>query len=114
MIFFIGILLGIVSVIFAFQNTAVVSVAFLGWQLEGSLAFIILLALVAGMLIFALLTLPAAIKDNMLFSRMARHNRRLAKDLEVHKEKLVEAEVKLEEKPAVIEKTTVIERPPQA
>ena len=55
MIFIIGIILGAVVVVFILQNIAPVSVVFLGWNLDGSLSVIVLLAIVAGMLISWLL-----------------------------------------------------------
>lgn len=80
MIFFliVGILLGIVSVIFVLQNTAVVTVAFLSWQMQGSLALVLFVAIVMGVLISLLILLPSFIRDAL----MLRTVRRQKKDLE--------------------------------
>lgn len=80
MIFFliIGVLLGIVSVIFVLQNTAVVSVAFLSWQMQGSLALVLFVAIVMGVLITLLILLPSFIRDAFALRAM----RRQKKDLE--------------------------------
>ncbi len=64
MIFFLGLglIIGAVSVVFVLQNVATVTVAFLGWQLTGSLAVILLVTLICGLLISALILLPSFIK----------------------------------------------------
>ena len=110
MLFLIGILLGIFSVIFAFQNVTPVTVNILQWQLDGSLAFIILLAMAAGMLIFAFLTLPSAFRDSIEFSALQKHNKRLTKELEVHKEILTETQSKLADVASVPQNTVIIEK----
>lgn len=107
MIFIIGIILGAVVVVFILQNIAPVSVVFLGWNLDGSLAVIVLLAIVAGMLISWLLSIP----DLLRLSDLKSHNKRLQKDLDAHKQELDVTKGKLEqaETPVVVEKTVIIE-----
>ncbi len=106
--FIIGILLGAVVVIFVLQNIAPVSVSLFAWQFDGSLAVVILLAVIAGMLISWLLSIPTLLK----LSDMRNHNKKLQKDLEVHKQKLSETEGKLSqaETPLVMEKTVIVEK----
>lgn len=58
----IGILVGAIIIIFAIQNIAVVSVTFLVWQFEGSLALILVLAVAAGMVLSSLLSIPLRMK----------------------------------------------------
>ncbi len=110
MLFLIGILIGISSVIFAFQNVTMVTVNFFGSQFDGSLAFIILLAVGAGMLIFALLTLPSAIRDSWEFSALLKHNKKLVKELEVHKELLSKTQSQLVDVATTPTQTVVIEK----
>jgi putative membrane protein len=118
MIFIIGLLLGAVMVIFVLQNVVPVTVVFLGWHLEASLALVLILAILAGMLVSALLSLPEIIRKNYRLSKLSSKNERLATELEVHKQKLSETEEKLavteavaESKPTVVteERTTVVE-----
>jgi putative membrane protein len=106
MLFIIGLLLGGIAVIFAFQNIQPVMVAFLGWHFSGSLALLILISIVVGMIISWLLSLPEMLR----LSDMRRHNRRLEKELEAHKQKLSETEGKLSqaEAPVVLQKTVLI------
>ncbi len=110
MSFLIGILIGVIGIIFAAQNPAVVHVEFLAWNINGSLAIIIFLALLAGMLIGVLIFIPAAIHDSKLFSYLKRHNKKLTAELEAHKEALETTQMKLAQKPPVIIERTIIEK----
>ncbi len=106
MLFIIGLLLGGVAVMFVLQNVAPVTVAFFGWQFEGSLALVLLLAILGGMLISWFLSLPQMFR----LSDLRWRNKRLQKDLEAHKQKLSETEGKLSqaEAPVVLEKTVIL------
>ncbi len=83
MIFFliIGILLGIVSVIFVLQNTAVVTVAFLSWQMQGSLALVLFVAIVMGVLMTLLILLPSFIRDAFSLRVIRKQKRDLEEQL---------------------------------
>ncbi len=87
----IGLLLGAVTVIFALQNITTVTVVFLAWQIEGSLAVIILLAVASGILISLLASFPGALRRTFQMSKLKKHNDAL-KDKLVHKEIEVEVE----------------------
>jgi lipopolysaccharide assembly protein A len=87
----IGLLLGAVSVIFALQNITTVTVTFLTWQFDGSLALIILLAIASGIIMSSLLSLPQVVKRSIQISRLRKHNTKL-KDQLVTKEVEVEVE----------------------
>lgn len=56
-------LIAVLAVLFAVQNTAIVTVSFIVWSFQGSLALILLLALFAGVLICLLLLMPSLIKN---------------------------------------------------
>lgn len=106
--FIIGIILGAGVVIFVLQNIAPVSVSFMVWHFDGSLAVIVILAALIGMLISWFLAIP----DMLRLSDLKSNNKKLQKDLEVHKQKLSETEGKLTQaqEPVVVEKTVIIER----
>lgn len=70
--FIAGILVGIVGVLFALQNNVSVTVTFLGWRFDGSLALILLSSLAVGAAVAALITVPAAIKGRWTRSRQRR------------------------------------------
>lgn len=90
MIFFLifGLILGALAVIFALQNIMPIAVDFLFWQIEGSLALILLLAVLMGVVICGLLSIPEVLKNNARF-------RALQKSLNEHKIRNVEMETKL-------------------
>ena len=75
-----GLILGALSVIFALQNVAVVTVTFLSWQITGPLAFILLGTLVSGGVISLLVLLPSVIRDEMLFSVLRSERDELRKE----------------------------------
>lgn len=93
----IGIILGAGVVIFALQNVQTVMVSFLGWGFEGSLALIVILALLAGIIISWLMAIPSFIKGMVSESRLRGHNDALHRELDVHKQKLAETEGRLAE-----------------
>ncbi len=85
-LFILGLLLGAVSVVFALQNIAVITVSFFSWQLTGSLALILMLALASGFLIALLLLLPEFIGNFFKFKTLKKENEILAEDLRKQKE----------------------------
>jgi lipopolysaccharide assembly protein A len=76
-----GLLLGGLTVVFALQNVTPVTVSFLSWEFEGSLALILVLAVVSGLLISSLLSLPTAIQRRLQISRLRNENLRLKEEL---------------------------------
>ncbi|MFZ2556203.1 MAG: LapA family protein [Minisyncoccia bacterium] len=79
-----GVLLGAVSVMFVFQNITPVTISFLMWQMNGSLATVLFLALMTGVFITLLFILPSFIRDELRY-------RRLKKEAEALKDELVAA-----------------------
>jgi uncharacterized integral membrane protein len=58
---FFALVIALIAVIFAIQNTTPITVNFFAWSIEGSLALILLVTLGVGILISALVSLPGAI-----------------------------------------------------
>lgn len=85
-LFIVGLLLGVVSVIFALQNIAVVTISFFSWHLTGSLALILLLAITSGILIAILLLLPEFISNHFKHKSLRKDNKRLEEELRKQKE----------------------------
>jgi len=83
MIFFLilGIALGVLAVLFVLQNTAIVTVSFFSWQLEGSLALILFLAITTGLFIALLLILPSLIKESLSRALLRKQNIKLEEEL---------------------------------
>lgn len=93
MIFFIilGIALGVISVVFVSQNTDVVTVSFLTWQFDGSLALILLLTLISGAVMTLLVLMPSFIKDAFLLASEKRQKKALAAELATAQQELHDA-----------------------
>jgi|GEM_PF-1916162 len=77
----IGLLVGALVIIFAVQNIATVDAVFLTWHFEGSLALILVLAVVAGMIISSLLSLPDSFKKKFQISKLKDTNVKLQDEL---------------------------------
>jgi lipopolysaccharide assembly protein A len=85
---FVGLILGAAAVVFSLQNITTVSVAFMDWQFESSLAVILLLALGTGALISWLLCLKKSLLASSYKREVANLKDRLAgKVVEVEEEK---------------------------
>lgn len=65
-----GLILGALSVVFALQNVMPITVTFFVWQVEGSLALILLLALLTGVIICGLMSIPEVIRNHMRFKTL--------------------------------------------
>ena len=65
----VGLIMAILAVLFAFQNAAVVTINFGIWQLEQSLAIVLITTLGLGIIISILLSLPTILKRGWQNSR---------------------------------------------
>lgn len=81
-----GVLLGAVTVIFALQNITVITVSFFSWQIEGSLALILLTTVVTGMIIAFLFVFPESIRNYFRYKKLKRENANLTEELRKQKE----------------------------
>jgi len=93
----------IVAVIFALQNTDVVTVTFFSLSYEGSLALIILVAVALGILIGVLVMTPGNIKNKISSTRNRKKVSSLESSLEEHKSKLAALEKPVPPEPEVDE-----------
>lgn len=75
-----GLVIGAVSVVFVLQNITPITVTFLTWHLDGSLAVILLLALISGMLMSALILLPSFIRSSWQVKRLQKRLRQYEDD----------------------------------
>jgi lipopolysaccharide assembly protein A len=67
-----GIAVAIAGVAFALQNNVPVTVTFLLWRFDSSLAMVLLLALALGAIIVALVSTPRALRSQWLLSSQRR------------------------------------------
>lgn len=87
----IGFMLGLIALIFAFQNNDIVSLTFMNWNFESSLAIVVILSLLAGVLISTLLTIAGAIARSISMHSLKKENRSL-KDMMLEKQDTVVVE----------------------
>ncbi len=64
----IALLIALIAVIFALQNTQVVSINFLAWTFQGSIALEMIVTLIAGVLVGILAMLPGSIRNQLQIS----------------------------------------------
>lgn len=91
----VGFILGAAALLFITENTAVVALTFLHWQFQSSIAVLVLLAILLGVILMALLFLPGAIGDGFRMRRLQRHNEALAREAEAQREAAIQARERL-------------------
>lgn len=69
-ILILALLIMIVAVVFALQNTAPVVVSFFFWKFQGSLALVLLFALLTGALVSILLSVPGFARNRWSIASM--------------------------------------------
>jgi uncharacterized integral membrane protein len=89
-----GLILSLVSLVFALQNTQSVRISFLVWHVNGSLALLLIIFFFVGLLAGMLVILPGRIRSTLA---RGRNNRELA-ELKV---KLDECKGKLEKSESI-------------
>jgi len=75
---------------------AVVTITFLHWQFVGSLALVLLFAILFGVVLALILMLPTFIRDLFYLSAVEKQKKDLEEDLAMTRHKLMEASEKLE------------------
>ena len=78
----IGIILGGLSILFVLQNVAIVTVTFFSWQITASLAIVLFMAIISGILLTLIALLPSLIRDEMYTSVIKRQKRELEAQLQ--------------------------------
>jgi uncharacterized integral membrane protein len=84
----IAILVAALAVIFAVQNTEVVTVDFLFWCFQGSLALILLVALAAGAIASSLASIPSMFRAHRLSGSLQRKVEELEAELQKVRQEL--------------------------
>lgn len=72
-----GLIIGAAAVVFVLQNIVPITVTFLTWHVSGSLAVILLLALLCGMLIAVLVLLPSFMRAEWRLRKVLKQNKQL-------------------------------------
>ena len=85
-----ALVISVIAVIFALQNTMVVTISFLAWDITGSLSLVLLVTLAIGAVIGLLVLAPSAIKNSIAASSHRKRVGSLEKELDEHKAKVAE------------------------
>ncbi len=97
----ISLVIAILAIVFALQNALPVTLTFLVWQIDSSLALVLLAAVAAGILVSFLATLPSLVRGGWTTSSQKRQLKRLEAQIADYQEKLAKAESQLVEKEQV-------------
>ncbi len=83
---FVGFVLGAAALLFALQNTEVVSLTFLGAQFQSSLALLVLASVAVGILISILASIPSALSASFKIMGLKKENKKLVQEVVAHRE----------------------------
>ena len=78
----IAIVVAILAVIFALQNAIPITVSFLTWKFESSLALVLLIAIALGVLMSLMVSVPSKIKNMKLILNQKRKINELEQNLQ--------------------------------
>jgi putative membrane protein len=85
-----ALVIAVIAVIFALQNTMTVTISFLAWKVTGSLSLVLLVTLAIGAVIGLLVLAPSTIRHTLAASGHLKRLSALEKELEEHKAKVAE------------------------
>ena len=86
----VALVIAVIAVIFALQNTLTVTITFFVWTVTGSLSLVLLVTLAIGAVIGMLVLAPSAIKNSLAVSSHRKRIGALEKELDEHKAKVAE------------------------
>ena len=87
-----GLVIAVLAVIFALQNSMTITISFLAWEVTGSLSLVLLITLAIGALIGLLVLAPSVIKNSIAASNGRKRIGALEKELNEKKIKIAELE----------------------
>lgn len=88
----IAFVIAVIAVIFALQNTMIVTISFLAWKFTGSLSLVLLVTLAIGVLIGLLVLAPSTLKKTIAVTSQRKRINVLEKELNEHKAKVAESQ----------------------
>ncbi|MEK7601559.1 MAG: LapA family protein [Patescibacteria group bacterium] len=80
-----GIVLGALSVLFALQNVAVVTVTFFSWQMTAPLALVLLSTILTAVIVTLLVLLPSLIQEAMYVKALKKQKRELEDEFSAYR-----------------------------
>ncbi len=98
-----SLVIAVLAIVFALQNAAVVTIIFLAWRFDGSLALVILVALGVGALVSLLASLPSLARGSWTIASQKRKVKQLESQITDYQKQLAQAEERLAVKPDLVE-----------
>jgi len=89
----VAIIVAILAVVFALQNAVPITVSFLTWRFESSLALVLLITLALGILMSLLVSVPSMVKTRKMISSQKKKIRDLDIGLQKEAGSKVEEEI---------------------
>jgi lipopolysaccharide assembly protein A len=105
----IALLIAVLAVVFALQNSMLVTISFFSWTVTGSLSLVLLATLAIGVLIGLLVLSPALLKKTIKSSSQRKRIDTLENEVSQHKAKVAELQ-----KPVPTLSTTETQQPSQS
>ena len=93
----VAIIVAILAVVFALQNAVPITVSFLTWRFESSLALVLLITVALGILMSLLVSVPSMIKTKKMISSQRKKIQELESGLHEEAENKAEEEIESEE-----------------
>ncbi|MBU2104018.1 LapA family protein [Patescibacteria group bacterium] len=90
-----GFVIGAAAIIFILQNTATVALSFIGWQFESSLAIVVMLSMLVGIIFSLLASIPSVIRSSMAIAKLKKQNRSLQEEAQSYLHTAQEATARL-------------------
>lgn len=85
-LFILGLLLGSAAVVFTLQNVGMITVTFFAWQIEGSLAAVLAVVFLTGIVIALLFVIPELVRNHFRVKALKKENKELGDELHKQKE----------------------------
>ncbi len=82
----IGFILGAAALLFALQNTEVVSLVFMGWQFQSTLALLVLVSVGVGILMSVFASIPSAMASYFRVRILEKNNKNLVSEVESYRQ----------------------------
>lgn len=83
-----ALMIAVIAVIFALQNTAAVTISFFAWEVGGSLSLVVLVTLVIGVVVGWLFAAPSLVKNSFQGSSQRKRISALEKEVSEYKASL--------------------------
>jgi len=98
--FVVALILALLVTVFAVQNNQPITISFLLWSIEGSLALVLMVTLVLGIVIGVLLMAPGSVRSRLQIGGLQRSVRSLEQEKATAAEAITAAQAQSEPEPA--------------